>query len=502
MQNKISKFQIARQDGNLTWANYTRENHLYYNGYIKPAELAQKAVQYVATSKSLTRGTTPITDFTKGKGRTITIDKNEWTWKLYGLNCRPAVVLEDAEPDNDVMGIQLTKFKIKLDCDYYVTGDILYPRGPKQFQVRIQEDPIMDGDGWIYTVQLITDDPTMFLPKKFVKVGEQWKKLFSSYGEGRIGAGSTQNNNLPYFIMQSWLSHIAKRYKVTGDAASTRLVMGTPSMNSNGYATLDPNKKGNYWTYEQDAIFEYQWKQDIENLLMYSRSSRRVIDEQTGSMVRQGPGLQELMEEGNIHYYNKFSVKLVEDFLADIFFNRVEFKNRNIVMLSGQVGCQMWNDAIANIANGQFSDTSSFFIDDDGKKANRSQGGTLTYGNYYKTYNMMWGQLSVMHFPLYDDLEKQTEINPETGRPTESQRFTFLNLGLGEGITNDNLMFVEREKGESYGYVAGTFSPYGPASNELMSHSGDYYEVIRTKKCGIQLTDPKLTGELIFNMHY
>lgn len=114
----------------------------------------------------------------------------------------------------------------------------------------------------------------------------------------------------------------------------------------------------------------------------------------------------------------------------------------------------------------------------------------------------MWGQLSVMHFPLYDDLEKQTEINPETGRPTESQRFTFLNLGLGEGITNDNLMFVEREKGESYGYVAGTFSPYGPASNELMSHSGDYYEVIRTKKCGIQLTDPKLTGELIFNMHY
>lgn len=43
--------------------------------------------------------------------------------------------------------------------------------------------------------------------------------------------------------MQSWLSHIAKRYKVTGDAASTRLVMGTPSMNSNGYATLDPNKK-------------------------------------------------------------------------------------------------------------------------------------------------------------------------------------------------------------------------------------------------------------------
>ncbi len=500
MQNKISKFQLYRQDGgNLTWGNYTKENHLYYNGYVKPVELAVDSVNFVATSKSLTRGTTPLLDLTKGKGKTINISGNEWTWKLYGMNCRPAVVLEDVELGNVTLGIQLTKFKIKLDCDHYVIGDVLAPRGPKQFQVRIQEEPIKDGDGWIYTVQLVTDDPTFYMPKKFVKEGEQWKKLFSTYGEGRIGAGSTVNSDMPYFVMQSWVSHIAKRYKVTGDAASTRLVVQPLVMGDDGKYS---KSKGNYWTYAQDAEFEHQWKQDIENLSMYSRSTRRVIDEQTGNMVRQGPGLQELLEEGNIQYYNKFSVKLVEDFLSDIFFNRVKFKDRNIVMLTGQVGMQLWNDAIANIANGKFSDMASYYIDDNGKKADRSQGGTMGFGNYYKTYNMMWGQLSVVHFPLYDDLEKQTEINPNTGRPTESQRFTMLNLGLGEGITNDNLMFVEREKGESYGYVAGTFSPYGPANKELMSHTGDYYEVIRTKKCGMQLTEPKLTGELIFNMHY
>jgi hypothetical protein len=497
MQNSATKFLLYKNDtSNLAWGNYTKQNHLYYNGLIQPAELAQKPLQFVSTTKSLSRGITPLLDLTKGQGKTIKIGQDEWTWKLYGMNCRPAVVLEDIEPTNNVQGIQHTKFKIKLDAEYFVVGDILAPKGPKKFQARVQEEPMMDGGGWIYTMQLITDDPTMYLPKKFTRAGEQWKKLFSTYGEGRIDAGSTYHSEMPYFVMQSWLSHVAKKYKVTGDAASSVLVAQPNITDTNG--KLVPG--GRYWTYTQEAIFDRQWKQDLENLITYSRSTKKVIDESTGNMVRQGPGLQELLEEGNVHYYNKFSVKLVSDFLSDIFFNRVSFKDRNIVMLSGQVGCEMWSEAIAKIANGKFSDMSSMFIKEGA--GDRSQGGNLIFGNNYKTYNMLWGSLTVVHYPIYDDIETQTEINPMTGRPAESQRFTFLNLGLGDGFANDNLQFVERERGESYGYRMGTFGPYGPTTNEAMAHTGDFYEVIRTKKCGIQLTDPKLTGELIFNLQY
>lgn len=500
MQNSPSKFLIHKDTrDNLNWANYTKENHLYYNGYVKPTELNKGAIKFLSTTKSLSSGTTPLLDLLKGKGKTEVISTSNWTWKMRGLNCRPAVVLRDEEPDNVTLGIQFTKFKIKLDTDFYVVGDIIYPSGPKKFQVRIQEEGVKDGDGMIYTVQLVTDDPSMYLPKKFVQPGTQWRKLFATYGEGRIGAGSTHNAETPEFEFYSWMSHIAKRYKVTGDAARTRLVIDPVYKGENGmYKSTDKRM----WTYMQEAIFDNQWNNEIENLLMYSRSTQRIIDEQTGSVVRQGPGLQELMEEGNILYYNNFSVKLVENFIRDIHFNRVKPENRNIYMLTGQIGMEMWNNAIANIANGKFSDMSAFYIDEKGNKADRSQGGTLTFGNYWKGYNMQWGTLIPVWFPPYDDLEKHTEINPATGYPTESQRFTFLNLGLGEGLTNDNLVYMERERSASYGYVSGTFSPFGPANNELMAHAGDYYEVIRTKQCGIQLTDPKMTGELVFNMHY
>ena len=93
-------------------------------------------------------------------------------------------------------------------------------------------------------------------------------------------------------------------------------------------------KGGDMWTTWAEMIADQEWKMEEEYLLMYSRSTRSIIDEQTGSKVNQGPGLQELLEEGNIEYYNKFSIRLVTDFLRGIFFNRVGFENRDIYMLT------------------------------------------------------------------------------------------------------------------------------------------------------------------------
>jgi len=258
------------------------------------------------------------------------------------------------------------------------------------------------------------------------------------------------------------------------------------------------------WFTVQEAIAEREWKQEKEMMAMYSRSTRSLIDEQTGLPVKQGPGLQELLEEGNIQYYNKFSINLVKDFLRDIFFDRIEFKDRNIYMLTGQIGLELFDEAVKDIVNGSFSDQATYYIDDNGNKMDRSQGGSLGYGNYYKVYNMMWGKLIPIHFPAYDNRDFHTEINPATGYPVESQRFTFVDLGFGDGLGGDNLYWIEKNKGEKFGYTCGTYGPYGPTNglNMPMSHSNDWFEVIRESSQGVQLTDPHKTGELIFNLQY
>ena len=74
MQFKQTKFEIYRQDSSTTnWANYTKENHLQYNAYVKPTEIGMDAVKFMATVKSLSRGITPLLDLTKGKGKTVKI---------------------------------------------------------------------------------------------------------------------------------------------------------------------------------------------------------------------------------------------------------------------------------------------------------------------------------------------------------------------------------------------------------------------------------------------
>ena len=71
------------------------ENHLAYNAYIKPTKLGEDAMQFVCTTKSLSRNLTPLTDMTTGKGKVKMIDTSEWEWKLYGVIVDPIIDIID-----------------------------------------------------------------------------------------------------------------------------------------------------------------------------------------------------------------------------------------------------------------------------------------------------------------------------------------------------------------------------------------------------------------------
>ena len=101
----------------------------------------------------------------------------------------------------------------------------------------------------------------------------------------------------------------------------------------------------------------------------------------------------------------------------------------------------------------------------------------------------------MIHNPVYDDPEINFELDPLTGKPAESMRITFFDVS-GEGETS-NLLYVDKRNGYKNWYVAGGQNPYGPVTNGLGSHSGDYYEMHVLKQCGVHLEDPTKCGELI-----
>ncbi len=513
-----SKFAVFKAPADNQSANFTSLNHLYNRGLIQNDTTALGAIGFLSSTYSLGQGVSPLTSLAKGADQ-ISINGSYFEWEFMINGYRPALVLEDVESGNSYKGLGKQAFKIKLDVPWYVEGDTLCPTDAKRYNMRVFGTPVSDGSGTIYNVKLTTDDDTLYLPAEFVTAGTKFAKLASSYSEASTKGGSTHFEDFSKIKFKSWTSRFRKEYSITADAAKTKITSNLSlgdkvliggrkdgeTQEQMGMRVAKAMKSGNtegwYWGQLADLKFIAEFEREVEMSLMYQRSSESMIDSNTGYPILTGPGFQELLEDGNQYYYNKFTIQLVKDFLMDIFFNKVPYNERNIVMWTGEVGLNLFDEAIGQITQGMFKDMTDFFVkvDAGGNGISAAPIGLSYTETPYTTYKFKnGGSLRVMHLPAYDDKTFNTKLD-ENGFPLESRRFTFVNIGLGDAL-GKNIAYIsnnDASMGQRYGYVAGLYNPYGPNQGGMMSHSGDWYTIHRLQECGIMIKDVTKTGELI-----
>lgn len=471
----------------MEWnANMTEQTHLGRALIAKPAKISEKMDQLFSASNYYSDN--PMYSMLAGNKMTeVEIAGTSWDWELKGANTRPLVVIENVEPvANTTPGKFKRTFKIKLDEDWYLPGDVISPgTSNKKFQCRIQDEVKAHGDGFIYTVVLMTEDPQLFLPVQYLRPGQQWGKLYSQYEEAAEQSGSTQFS-MP-IALQNKMSKARKQYKIT-DYASTEVL-----------AVAIPDSKGQYhksWMRYADVEYWQQWYRELERMSWYSRSTDTVIGG-NGRPVRSGPGIQEQLEDSHIHRYTHLTAKLIEEYLMDIFYSRVKpGKGRQIKGFTGEYGMLIFHRAIQDWVN------KSGFVKNVEVYTNKVKSELHTNaqeaGFQYVKYNMANGSsLELIHNPLYDDREINFEIDPVTGFPVESQRITFLDFS-GEGGSS-NVKLMKKKDGMAFGYVEGLYGPYGPKSGGSSAHSGSYYEMHVEKSCGIHIHDITKCGEMILS---
>lgn len=469
----------------MPWhANMTELNHLGAALIAKPDVFESKMTQLFTAQRY---SENPLTAMLAGKAEK-TINASEWEWQMRGATARPLVVIENVEPDaNTTPGKFKTTFKIKLDEDWYIPGDVIHPgTSNKKYQVRIQSQPQRHGKGFIYEVRGMWDDAQMFLPVQYLKPGTQWAKLFAQYEEAAEQSGSTQYS-LP-IMMRNRLSRFRKKYRVTGDAANEVLAVKIPDSNGKFHDSWIKYAEVEYWE---------QWYRELERGYWYSRSTDTVLGA-NGRPIYSGPGVQEQLEDSHQHMYSTLTAKLVEEYLMDIFYSRVKpGKARKIKGFTGEYGMIQFHRAIQDWATkkGFIQVVDQMFIDK--TKSDYHENG-LVAGYQYVKYRMANGaELELVHNPLYDDREINFEIDPVTGYPMESQRITFLDFsGEGEG---SNIQLVNKANSFKHVYIHGLQSPYGPVQNKAAAHSGDYYEMHVQKQCGVHIEDVGKCGELILS---
>lgn len=472
----------------MEWnANMTEQSHLGRALIAKPEKLLDKMDQLFSAQNYYSDNPmySMLMGMPNGKKE---ISSTEWEWDLKGANTRPLVVIENVEPvSSTTPGKFKRTFRIKLDENWFLPGDVIHPgTSNKKYQCRIQDEVQRHGDGWVYTVRLMTEDAQAFLPVQYLQPGTQWGKLYAQYEEAAEQSGSTQFS-LP-ISLKNKMSKARKQYKIT-DYASTEVL-----------AVKIPDSKGGYhdsWMRYADVEYWQQWYRELERMAWYSRSTDTVIGS-NGRPVRSGPGIQEQLEDSHIHRYTHLTTKLIEEYLMDIFYSRVKpGKGRQIKGFTGEYGMIQFSRAIQD-----WVDKSGFVknieVFQNGKIKSEYHTHALEAGFQYVKYNMANGSsLELVHNPLYDDREVNFEIDPITGFPVESQRFTFLDFS-GEGGKN-NLQLVEKKDGFAFTYIEGLYGPYGPKKGGTSAHSGSYYEMHVEKSCGLHIHDITKCGELILS---
>lgn len=480
---KVASKLITKQ---MPWhANMTELNHLGAALIAKPDKFESKIGQLFTAERY---SDNPFTAMALKEGKQETTNSSVWEWDLRAGITRPLVSMENVnKPTVTQPGKFKTTFKLKLDENWYEPGDIIHPGASnKKYQVRIQEEGMPQGNGFIYTVRLMSDNPQDFLPLQYLQAGQQWGKLYSQYEEAAEQSGSTQYA-LP-ITLENRMSRFRKKYKVTGDAHDEVLAVKIPDSTGTYHDSWIKYAEVEYWQ---------QWYRELERGFWYSRSTDTVLGA-NNRPIRTGPGFQEQLEESHVHRYSFLSIKLIEEYLMDIFYSRKKpGEGRRIKAFTGEYGMLMFHKAVQNVAlnSGFIQIVQDLMIQ---KTNSPYHSNALVAGYQFTKYRMGNGaELELVHNPLYDDREINFELDPITGYPVESQRISFMDFS-GEG-KNSNIRIVNKNKSYKLGYVAGLTNPYGSNDGKLMSHSGNYYEMHVEKQCGLHIEDISRCGELIFS---
>ena len=468
----------------MPWhANMTELNHLGAALIAKPHIFEGKMNQLFSAQNYYSDN--PLSSIAWKTGAEKTIGTMEWEWSLKGASTTPLVCLEKVET-SDTPGQFKTTYKLKLDKNWYMPGDVITPgTAGQKYQSRVMEEVQRHGTGFLYIMRLTSDDPNAFIPPALLEAGQQWAKLYSTYEEGSVQDGSTQYS-APMAFSDS-MGKFRKKYQVTDYASEEVLAV-----------KISDSKGGFHDSWIKFAEVEYwqQWYRELERAYWYNRKYKSV-EGSTGRMVDSFSGVQEKLEDSHIHYYSHLSAKLVEEFLLDIFYSRVKpGVGRKIKAFTGEFGMVIFNRAMQDLMDkrGWIISNQNFSPVQGAKSEYHSNAYSIGY--QFVTYKMHNGaELEVIHNPLYDDRSINFEIDPVTGFPVESMRFTFMDFSGDGGASNITLM--NKKDGYKFGYVSGLVNPYGPNKGSMMSHSGEFYSMHVSKVCGVHLEDVSRCGELI-----
>lgn len=435
----------------------------------------------------------PLNFLTGGLGRKMVIENEQYQWRLMVESDKPVTILDAqwqgaAITSNLTPGISNTPILIWVNDKFFGPGTII-EFDNNEYQARIQGEPYQDGSAWVYTVYVADGKPGSYIPPSMLLAGAQLSRVGSAYEEGSREADIV-NYQTPV-MLRNHLTLMRLKYDITGSAYSTVMVlkMRDPKTKKSSY----------YWADYQEWLALRQWYKTMDYQLMYSKynaNSQGVVNLKgsNGRPVLIGAGLLEQISPANRRSYTQLTDTVLEDFLFDLSYNIRGMGDRKFVGLTGEMGMREL-DRVLKAKASSYSLIDTHFVTGSGQD--------LTLGGQFTTYKMLNGiELTLKHFPLYDDIYHHRRLHPVSGKPIESYRITFINDGMIDG--EPNIMKVVRKDREFVmWHTAGSVAPgtgHSKSISTLRANDKDGYTVYFLGEAGIMIKNPTACGELVLEV--
>lgn len=479
------QFDLQVSTGN--WHNgLTQASHLSTFFLTKPA-LASEIVTRVYNKVNGYKNA--LSFLTTGTGRTKELDNIVYKWPLMGDSEKAVAITVSQSVFNDggsTPGIANSTFRVGTAEKWFTIGDIIVPDSTK-YAFRVMEEPYQSGADFIYTLQLVTNDPTAYCPPTLLTAGKELSKEFNSVEHDHSRTSGETHYATPFW-MQNYMTTHRKMYAVSGAAQEKVMVISLKDPQS--------NKVSNTWVKYAEWEFWGQWMDEIERSLIYGKSNVRpdgttAMKGSSGNTVYMGAGLEEQIAPANKRYYTTLTEQVIRDFMDDLSYNGTEDGPREYVALCGRQFMNEFDKAMKRSAS-NFTVVDSKFVTGSGQE--------LSLGAQFISYIGLNGdRITLKECPLYNSTVRNRELHPWTNKPIESYKATFLNFKKNaDGESNVQKVYHKgREMASTY--IEGLASPFGMKKNGTSSSPVDGYEFHALSECGLMIKDPTDCGQLILD---
>lgn len=460
-------------------------NHLINYAQINPV-FVDTAIRMAFTSQRYTGD--PLMELSfganggKGSPYILTGESDTWQWKQV-INCRPAVVLENLE-SSSTPGKDGSYFKIKLDQKWFSKGDIISSDMDSLLRISSQIDPYQESGGWVYSVQLVTDDPEAYYDTTLLAPGSEYIIMHNMHPEQSSLQSEIKFDSI--ITLQDSLGDMMRwQHKVTGyvDDMVLNFDMWEVDPQTGKPVKLVDSK----WINRAEIKFWNTIEMQKGNYSFYGRGASN-LDGDSGYLTRSRYGVKYQIENwGNVETYSDFSEKLLAEYLLDIYIGRKKASERNITLLTGEFGFFKFDEAMKRSTNKVLIDSSVVLRGSDPMSQN--------YGYQIKSYNLLnGGTVNLMLLPYLDANITNTMRNSSTGYPNQSANFYAMDFS---GDLQQNFRIVKRANSLKYGYLHGTSAPWA-MNGQVMSTTEDAYTLVARDRISPWIQDVSATGVLKF----